>query len=74
MMIGTGIAAQALKVGRACLLAANTKVMAWTDADGEGDGARRAPPVSDRVRFTSPLRSAPLPAVGLAPHQSQFRR
>ena len=33
MMIGTGIAAQALKADSACWLAANTEVAAWTDAD-----------------------------------------
>jgi hypothetical protein len=72
MMIGTGIAAQVLTAGSACVLAANTKVEAYTDADGEG-GARRTP-LLDGKGFTSPLRSAPLPAVGLAPHQSQSHR
>ena len=36
MMIGTGIAAQALKAGSACLLEAKTEVVAWAEADGEG--------------------------------------
>ena len=45
MMIGAGIAAQALKAGSACLSAANTEVVVFEQVLMGSGGVRRAPAV-----------------------------